>query len=359
MRASGDEPSVVSAPVTLVFTSISWRSTWKYRDRAYRYHFWDNGMIAANALAMSAAHELPARLVMGFVEADVNKLIGVDGEQELALSLFALGHSDKELPESAAIEELPEIGFEIVPISVSPVDYPSICEAHNASSLIDHDEVREWRNAEIEGDSPVIAGEEFPLSPIPIEGIPAEAIEDVIQRRASTRRFARKPMPFADLSTIIDRATLGIPTDFLSVDGTPINDIYAIVNRVEGLPPGAYFCRTADRTMELLKPGDFYEKAAYLTLDQDLGGDACVTFFFMSDLKAVLDVYGNRGYRAAQMEAGIIGGKMYLASYALKRGATGLTFYDDDVTQFLSPHAASKSCMLVVSVGFPGKRPLI
>src|SRR5258705_8352555 len=70
-RASGSEPSVVSAPVTLVFTSISWRSTWKDRDRAYRYHFWDNGMILANALAMAAAHELPADVVMGFVVAEV------------------------------------------------------------------------------------------------------------------------------------------------------------------------------------------------------------------------------------------------------------------------------------------------
>jgi hypothetical protein len=72
----------------------------------------------------------------------------------------------------------------------------------------------------------------------------------------------------------------------------------------------------------------------------------------------VLESYGNRGYRAAQMEAGIIGGKMYLAAYALKRGATGLTFFDDDVTEFFSPHAAGKSCVLVVCVGIPGKRPV-
>ncbi|HSE37515.1 MAG TPA: SagB/ThcOx family dehydrogenase [Blastocatellia bacterium] len=356
-RASGEEHSVVSAPVTLVFTSISWRSTWKYRDRAYRYHFWDNGMIAANALAMSAAHELPARIVMGFVEADLNKLIGIDGEQELALSLLALGHGAQGLPDCPAIEKLPEIDFEVVPISASPVDYPSIREAHSASSFTERHEVRDWRNSANDSRPPAVEVEEFPL--VPIEEIPEEAIEDVIQRRASTRRFARKAMPFGEFSTIIDRATRGIPTDFLSRDAAPLNDIYAIVNRVEGVPPGAYYHRRADRTLELLKPGDFNEKAAYLTLDQQLGGDACVTLFLMSDLKGVLGSYGNRGYRAAQMEAGIIGGKVYLASYALKRGATGLTFYDDDVTAFLGPHAAGKSCMLVVAVGIPGKRPLI
>lgn len=357
-RATAGDLRIAGAPVTLVFTSISWRSTWKYRDRAYRYHFWDNGMILANALAMAAAHELPAAVVMGFVESEVNELIGIDGQQELALSLLALGHTEEGLPESVTIEGLPEINFDVMPISDLPVDYPSIREAHAASSFTDHDEARDWRSTTRDSGPPAIEGEAFSLAPVPGEEMPGDAIEDVVQRRASTRRFAPKPMPLADLSTIIERATLNITTDFLTGDGTPLNDIYAIVNRVEGLPPGAYFYRREDRALELLKPGDFSKRAAYLTLDQDLGGDASVTFFFMADLKTVLDAYGNRGYRAAQTEAGIVGGKMYLTAYALKRGATGLTFYDDDVTEFFSPHAAGKSCIFVMVVGIPGKRPL-
>lgn len=355
-RASGNEPAVVSAPVTLVFTSISWRSTWKYRDRAYRYHFWDNGMIAANALAMAAAHDVAAKVAMGFVESELNKLIGIDGQQELALSLLALGHSDEALPDCPAIQELGEISFDVLPVSASPVDYPSIREAHAASSFTNGDDVRAWRSARIDSTPLAFEGEVFALAPMTDEEMPAEAIEDVIQRRGSTRRFARKPLPFADLSTILDRATRDMSTDFLARDGAHLNDIYAIVNQVDGLPPGAYFYRRKDRALELLKPGDFSKQAAYLTLGQDLGGDASVTFFFMADLKKVLEIYGNRGYRASQMEAGIIGGKMYLAAYAVKRGATGLTFYDDDVTEFFSAHAKGKSCMLVVSVGVPGKR---
>jgi hypothetical protein len=83
-------------------------------------------MIAANAFAMSAAHDLSARIVMGFAEADVNKLIGIEGQQELALSLLALGDCDEATSECPAIEELPEINFEVVPISTAPVDYSSI-----------------------------------------------------------------------------------------------------------------------------------------------------------------------------------------------------------------------------------------
>ncbi len=65
---------------------------------------------------------------------------------------------------------------------------------------------------------------------------------------------------------------------------------------------------------------------------------------------------GNRGYRDAHLEAGILGGRAYLAAYALGRGASGLTFYDDDTTRFFAPHAAGKSPLLMVAVGVPRTR---
>ncbi len=76
----------------------------------------------------------------------------------------------------------------------------------------------------------------------------------------------------------------------------------------------------------------------------------------VADLRPILERFGNRGYRAAQLEAAMIGGKLYLAAYALRLGATGLTFYDDDVTAFFSPHAAGKSVMFLVALGKPARR---
>ena len=57
---------------------------------------------------------------------------------------------------------------------------------------------------------------------------------------------------------------------------------------------------------------------------------------FLADLTHILERYGNRGYRAVPLEAGTIGGRMYLAAYAQRLGSTGLTFFDDDVTHFFS-----------------------
>ena len=71
----------------------------------------------------------------------------------------------------------------------------------------------------------------------------------------------------------------------------------------------------------------------------------------MADLPATFVGLGARGYRAAQLEAGTVAGKVYLAAYAHRFGATGLTFYDDEAERFFSPDAAGKSCMLVVAIG--------
>ena len=70
----------------------------------------------------------------------------------------------------------------------------------------------------------------------------------------------------------------------------------------------------------------------------------------------MLQRFGNRGYRAVQLEAGILGGKMYLCAGALGLGASGLTFYDDDVTAFFTPHATGKSAIFVVALGQTARR---
>jgi len=52
---------------------------------------------------------------------------------------------------------------------------------------------------------------------------------------------------------------------------------------------------------------------------------------------------------------GLTGGRLYLAAYAQGFGATGLTFFDDEVTEFFSPRAAGKSAMFLVALGHPDR----
>jgi SagB-type dehydrogenase family enzyme len=150
--ATAGEPNVAHAPVVFVYTAMTWRSAWKYRDRAYRYHYWDNGTIVANALAVARGHELPAAVVMGFVDEEMNRLVGIDGERELATSLLSIGRAKQSPPPSP---EVSEINLKYLPLSREEVDYPSIREMHRASSLADRQEVKRWREGKADRKSVV------------------------------------------------------------------------------------------------------------------------------------------------------------------------------------------------------------
>jgi SagB-type dehydrogenase family enzyme len=215
-----------------------------------------------------------------------------------------------------------------------------------------------WRGSALLTKLPPPTGPAVPLHPLSDAEMPRDPIEQVILRRGSARKFTQTPIGLTQLSTMLGRATRGIPADFLDPQGAQLNDVYLIVNEVEGLPPGAYVFHRDPGVLECLKEGNFRAQAGYLGLEQQLPEDAAVDILFLADLQAILQRFGNRGYRAVQLEAGILSGKLYLAAYAQRLSATGLTFYDDDVMQFFSPHAQGKSVMMLVAIGKSAKPQL-
>ena len=355
-QASGREPAIVNAPVSIVCASTYWRNAWKYQSRAYRHCYWDAGTMLANLLAAAIPRHTPARIVIGFVDDAMRRLLSLDAKREGALTLVALGHAPSQKNESSpAVEPL---AFETEPLSKSEVDYPAIPGMHEASSLESEAEVLSWRDnaaavvpSEPKTPGPISKSGLIPLVPLGDEEIPRDTLEEVIQRRGSTRQFARESITFTQLSTLLDRCTREIPTDFVQPGTAPLNDLYLIVHAVEDLSAGAYVFHRESCALEMLKEGDFRREAGYLGLGQEIPADCSVDVFFLADLNKVLQRLGNRGYRAAQLEASISAGKLYLAAYAQRLGASGLTFFDDDVTEFFSPHAAGKSVMFLLALG--------
>ena len=348
-QAAAMEPAVAHAPATIVCTGTYWRNAWKYGARTYRHFGWDSGTLLANLLAVAAASGLPAEVVLGFVDADVSRLLDLDARREVALCMVPIGGtSDSSVP---VAREAGALGLETIPLSKREVEYPAMLEMHEASSLVSEQEVAQWRGMPLVPPHSAPSGEEVRLQPAPEEEQPKDTIEQVILRRGSTRTFdPAASIRLAQLSTILDRATRGLPADFLG-HGGQLNDNYLIAHSVQGLAPGAYFFQRERKTLELLKSGGFRAEAGRLGLEQQLPADACVDVFFLADLNRILEGYGNRGYRAVQLEAGAIGGKMYLAAYAQRLGASGLTFFDDEVVEFFSTHARGKSAIFLLAIG--------
>ncbi|HEX5501144.1 MAG TPA: SagB/ThcOx family dehydrogenase [Thermomicrobiales bacterium] len=353
VEATGHQPAVSAAPAIVVLTDTFWRNAWKYRARAYRHTYWDAGTILANLLAVAAATALPAEVVLGYADAPVDRLLDVDGEREAAVALVALGRTARAAPPAPPVAPL---DLPTERLSPTEVDYPPIRALHAASSLASGEEAAEWRGAPPPRPVPPPAGELTPLHPLAPDDLPRDPVESVIRRRGSTRRFTHEPITRAQLATALDRACRPIPADCTDPAGRLMSEPYLIVGAIAGLAPGAYRYRQEDRALELLRAGDYREEAGFLALDQALGADAAVNVYFLARLEPILARFGNRGYRAAQLEAAIAAGRIYLASYAQRFGATGLTFFDDDVTAFFGPSAAGMSVLFLVALGHKVRR---
>jgi SagB-type dehydrogenase family enzyme len=355
-RATADQPAVKQAQAVIAYTTTYWRNAWKYQDRAYRHAYWDSGTIIANTLAAASAHGVDASVVAGFVDEQINRLLGVGPNGEVTVALVPLGRSTKR---TIAMRDFAPVTLETESLSGREIDFPSIGAMHAASALGTDDDVAAWRHrgtpmpANATGDLFPLAAEDGSARP-PLDW--GRSLEEVIMRRGSSRRFERSPLTWDETSTMLGAALQKVPLDATSIDVNALTDVYVIANEVDGLPPGTYRYRRSDHALEHLYSADTRDSSTHLALDQPLGGDAALDIYFLADLTVLLDQLGNRAYRAALLDASIAAGRLYLAAYAMSLGATGLTFYDDEVTDYFSPSAAGKSVMFLIAIGRPAKR---
>lgn len=357
--------AVERAPAAVVTTSTWWRNAWKYGERTFRHAFWDSGTVLANLLSVAHALGLRAEVVLGFADDPVAELLGVDPEREAPLELVPIG-VDEPAPDAPEVDP---IDPETRPYSEQEEDFALIHEAWRAGTLQDGEAAREWRSTAAEAsfdeaETGAVSGssstgpqvaERAILDPVDQKTQSSRPLGETIERRGSCREYEREPISFRKLSTVLDRATRGAPIDARGGE-KPLSFVepYLIVNGVEELPAGTYRYHSAAGELERLVEGEFREEAGHLALDQRLAADAAACVYFLADIDGLVDALGDRGYRLAQFEGALTAGRLYLATYAHRDlGGTGLTFYDDLVTDFFSPHAGGRAPTFLYTLGRP------
>ena len=187
-------------------------------------------------------------------------------------------------------------------------------------------EVAPWQKAAVEVSS---------LVPTRVDQPAFEAddpIEAVILRRGSTRVMRHDSVSNELLTWPMAAATRAMPLD-AAPRGTLLEH-YLNVHAVDGVKPGKYrwISGGVASVGEVESPR---KEGATLCYGQALGGDSAYTVFHSALLDPLLDNLGSRGYRAAQLEAGIVSGRLALSAFALGPGSTGLTFLDPSLIHIL------------------------
>jgi hypothetical protein len=93
-----------------------------------------------------------------------------------------------------------------------------------------------------------------------------------------------------------------------------------------------------------VRSGDLRAELFRVCGQQELGCDAAFVVIAATDAERI----GDRGYRAAQLEAGFVDGRLHLAATALRLAATGLTFLDSEIPTLLREPLAG---LLLTGVG--------
>jgi SagB-type dehydrogenase family enzyme len=303
-------PAPAGEATTIVVTGIPWRTGWRYAERGYRHIYWDAGTMLANALSLAESGGFRPRLLTRFPDAAITSLVGADGTQEFPLAIVTLGLGEPAIsPGGEAATGA---------IDLAPVEFPLVTLAQHA------------------GDAKRL-GEPWPAAP-PVDGaLPVtDDLDTVILRRGSARTL--------DATAEVDQRTFERSLA-VSLRGTRVPHFIA-VHAVEGLSPGLYRWPDLERPV---RRGSLRHELWVACYGQDLGRDASYVVIGAVDL----DLLDDRGYREAQLDAGIVEGRLHLAAYALGVGASGMTFLDSEIPGLLGEPLAA---LLFTCVGIPHHR---
>jgi len=272
-----------------LFSALYYRSSWKYKDRAFRYCLHDTGHMIGTLEASCRLSDKAYHLLYGIEKKALNKLFEF-GKEEFFLSAAIVGEEDERFTCKEVSMHLPYVNgtgnFEVNECVEKA--YDETCE------LTLHAQTTQ-----------------------PLFEVDKERFTQAVWKRRSIRDFIQKPISKEEFLEVMDFITQPIPSDCdVGIE------LYAIINRVEGMWQGVW------REGSYLQSGDFARKAGYLCLEQALGEESGVTFFLVG--------HDEQNYQAMVQKAGIIGHRLYLISTYLGFGCSGIgAYYDEEVMAFL------------------------
>lgn len=328
-------------PAVVVFlTAIFFRSAWKYRARAYRYHLMDTGHVQENLVLALKALGLSYHVSYDFDDEQVNRLLGLDESREVALALVLLkGTGTAATVGSVEINELPEPILKASRVSAREMEYPLVREMHDSGK----------KKAPGKG----VAGDLFralgirPRKWKPIETPSgwggAEDYPGCVLGRRSKRNFVREAISRDHMSGLLEALCASDRNDY---EGSLC--VGYLSENVEGVEAGFHLLDRESKTTGMIMSGYLTEEMARICLDQAWLKNAGAHFLFLANLEMLDRGWGPRGYRYAMMTAGRLGQRLYLAATAMGLGCCSIgAFYDGEAKELLGLNDSSRLLYLV------------
>lgn len=348
-------------PAVILVAATYWPAIYRRGRRGYRAMLLDAGQMVQNLVAAGAGLGAQTITRLRMNDSTMRELIGCahDEPLETAESVFAMvAWADRA---ATPIELPPGSIAELLPLIVrQPLSQKVTSDSASLEPFWVHQDciapgvaVRELRPPLTEL-SPLPAS--FPVSSMretdePQAGLP---VRQVMLDRKPVRKLSRMPIKRADLLAINRIAFRGGSCFPMFPDGPHVACIrpFWIVQDVTGFDRGIWFYNPAGDAWSLLNAGTYRREVKYIAGDREMFGDAAAVCVMVANLHVLMTQGGPDAYRLSQLEAGIVGQRMYLAATSLKLGcAVSYDFYDEECRTFLGLAKTGWEVLSVIAIG--------
>jgi SagB-type dehydrogenase family enzyme len=388
------------------FTSVIWRETWKYGERAFRYCQHDVGHAIGSVRIAAQTLGWRSLLLDGLADDTLAALLGVDRAGDF-------DGAEREHPDCIAVIWPADQAdgaltgrTSCVPLSLAA---DAVCDVtrliwHGSANRLSRDAPVQWEIL----DQAVVASWKSSTEQRVVElsherpcadpsnqatclyaGHPSAG--QVIRQRRSALAFDGTTSISADsFFTMLTRVMPGVERDLCLrtmpwdvLPWEPAVHLALFVHRVDGLVPGLYllardplkvdtlryathprfdWMRAAgcpdDLPLFLLQEGDARALAAELSCRQDIAGESAFSLGMIAEFESTLRQHGPWFYRRLFWETGLIGQVLYLEAEAAGVGATGIgCFFDDPVHQVMGFGDARFQSLYHFTIGGPVDDP--
>ena len=387
-------------------TSIHWRESWKYGERAYRYCNHDVGHAIGTARIAAATLGWNMTLLNGVSQDIVAILLGVDrtadfieAEQEHPDCLAVVWPSEDVKRDTLLVNrDAPEMSLFLDPAVVKGLVGGSWHGTANTLSgehgvqwdIIDEVAAASWKGQvdrlTVPRQQPAAAMLDSHHTSSITHHSHQQAGAIIRQRRSAVSFDGKTSISSATFFQILSRVMpaaelpqLDRPMPWDVLPWQPAIHLLVFVHRVDGLTPGLYVLARDREKLPLLQQsmseelawtpvpgcpdtvplywlleGDARKAAVQVSCHQDIAGDSAFSLGMLAEFEGRLREGGAWWYPRLFWEAGLLGQVLYLEAEAAGVRGTGIgCFFDDPVHEMVAIKARSFQSLYHFTVGGP------
>ncbi len=372
---AGNPAAAVSDQFLLIALNF-WKNSFKYNTFCYHVVTQDLGALYGSLRLMARGFGADLQFLLWYDDEELNRLLGLETMAESVFAVVPIPLIGRH-PTASALSVAAPFSASAPATRLAKLDAPPIDKAsfQRSKAVIRFPLLEQVHQATLIGEQtrpdPVdavhacsrvdTAGEQIDLPPPLPERLQSDILEVFKKRSSSFGRFSgHKPLALADLATTLyfGAAACNYASDLKQPDRSPhFTRLVAFVNNVQGLKRGAYAYDHDLHCLWTICKDDlsFFLQKNYFLQNYNLEETGAV-IAVVGSIDRMIEVYGDRGYRILNAEAGLVAQNIYMVTTALSVGCGAVLGFDNiALNKLLRIENTNEQTIILLLIGYERK----